>query len=116
MGAARGLERLHKHLSDEQMTSLEIVEAWKSNTGASVRTMNFYHRIVGEVLALVVNVVGPLIVPVGGGLSKSPELVAALDVEVRKRILRSTDRPLVVPAQLTVEPGLVGAALLGGLN
>jgi len=116
VGAARGLERLHKHLSDEQMTSLEIVEAWKSNSGASVRTMNFYQQIVSEVLALVVNVVGPGIVPVGGGLSTSPELVAALDVEVRKRILRPTDRPLLVPAQLTVEPGLVGAAILGGLS
>ena len=33
-----------------------------------------------------------------------------------KTILRSTNRPLVVPAQLTVEPGLVGAAILGGLS
>jgi N-acetylglucosamine kinase len=110
------MERLHKHLSSENRNSLEIVEAWKSGVGASVRTMKVYQQIVSEVLSLVVNVVGPGIVPVGGGLSKSPELIAALDVEVRKRVLRSTDRPLVVPAQLTVEPGLVGAAILGGLN
>lgn len=116
VGAARGMERLHKHLSGENRNSLEIVEAWKSGVGASVRTMKVYQQIVSEVLSLVVNVVGPGIVPVGGGLSKSPELIAALDVEVRKRVLRSTDRPLVVPAQLTVEPGLVGAAILGGLN
>jgi N-acetylglucosamine kinase len=32
---------------------------------------------------------------------------------VRQRILRKTDRPLVVPAQLTVDAGLIGAANLG---
>jgi hypothetical protein len=32
---------------------------------------------------------------------------------VRANLLRSTDRPLLVPAALTVEPGLVGAALAG---
>ena len=39
-----------------------------------------------------------------------------LDREVRARILRRTIAPLVVPAQLDVEPGLVGAAILGGLK
>ena len=116
IGAARGLERLHMHLTGDKRTSLDIVEAWKSNDGASARTMNFYLATVSDVLALVVNVIGPGIVPVGGGLSKSSELIAALDTEVRKRILRTTNRPLVVPAQLAVEPGLVGAAIVGGLS
>lgn len=116
LGGARGLERLHKHLAGETRTSREIVEAWNAGRDAATRTIEAYRQIVGEVLALVVNVVGPGIVPVGGGLSTSPELIAALDGEVRKRILRRTDRPLVVPAHLTVEPGLVGAAILGGLS
>ena len=64
------------------------------------------------VLALVVNVVGAGSVPVGGGLGKSRTLVARLDREVRARILRRTTAPLIVPAQLDVEPGLVGAAIL----
>jgi N-acetylglucosamine kinase len=58
-------------------------------------------------------VVGASIVPVGGGLSQAPALIAALDGAVRARVLRATDRPLVVPAALRVEPGLVGAALAG---
>lgn len=115
VGAARGLERLHKHLSGVTRNSVEIVEAWIAGDTDAVRTMSVYLSVVSDVLALVVNVVGPGIVPLGGGLSKSPQLIAALDTEVRKRILRGTNRPLVVPAQLTVEPGLVGAAILGGL-
>ena len=43
-------------------------------------------------------------------------LVERIDREVRARILRKTEAPLVVPAQLEVEPGLVGAAILGGLK
>ncbi len=116
VGAARGLERLHKQLSGTARNSVEIVEAWTASEATASKTMTVYLSIVSDVLALVVNVIGPGIVPVGGGLSKSPELVAALDAEVRKRILRTTPTPLVVPAQLTVEPGLVGAAILGGLS
>ena len=115
VGAARGLERLHRHLAGEQRNSVEIVAGWEAGHAAATRTVDTYLSLVSDVLSLVVNVIGPGIVPVGGGLSKSPQLIAALDREVRKRILRTTYGPLVVPAQLTVEPGLVGAAILGGL-
>jgi len=56
---------------------------------------------------------GAAIMAVGGGLSNAPALIAALDVQVRARILRKLDRPLIVPAQCAIEPGLVGAAILG---
>jgi N-acetylglucosamine kinase len=42
-----------------------------------------------------------------------PELVALLDRAVRVRLLRQTDQPLLVPGALTVDPGLIGAAMLG---
>ena len=40
-------------------------------------------------LALAINITGATIVPVGGGLSNVPKLLAKLDVAVRARILRS---------------------------
>jgi N-acetylglucosamine kinase len=52
-------------------------------------------------------------VPVGGGLSKAPDLIAVLDRATRGRVLRASDRPLLVPAGLSVEPGMVGASLAG---
>ena len=116
VGAARGLERLHRHLAGQDCNSVEIVQGWEAGEPAASRTVEVYLSIIIDALSLVVNVIGPGIVPVGGGLSKSARLIAALDGEVRKRILRRTDRPLVVPAQLTVEPGFVGAAILGGLS
>jgi N-acetylglucosamine kinase len=50
---------------------------------------------------------------VGGGLSNVEPLLAELDHAVRARILRKFDRPLVVRSECRIEPGLIGAALLG---
>lgn len=115
VGAARGLERLHKHLSGEDRNSVEIVDGWQTGDAAAVRTMDIFFEIVAAPLALVVNVVGAHLVPMGGGLAKSAALVERLDHEVRGRILRKTQSPLVVQGTLGVEPGLIGAAILGGM-
>jgi N-acetylglucosamine kinase len=112
IGGARGLERLHAHVHGEKLSSLDIVAAWAQGDEKAVQTMTLYTELLSAPLALLVNVLGPDIIPVGGGLGNSPELVAALDAAVRPRILRKLDRPLVVPAQLTVDAGLIGAASL----
>lgn len=116
LGGARGLERLHRHLGGSNSNSVEIVSAWEAGDPAASRTIDAFMEIVAAPLALVINVVGAGSVPVGGGLAKSRGLVERLDREVRARILRKGTGPLVVPAALAVEPGLVGAAILGGLK
>lgn len=116
LGGARGLERLHRHFTGVDQNSVEIVAAWEAGESSATRTIDAFMEIVAAPLALVVNVVGAGSVPVGGGLGKSRALVERIDREVRARILRKTAAPLVVPAQLEVEPGLVGAAILGGLK
>lgn len=113
VGGARGLERLHRHLHGLNRPSVDIVESWAKGDADAARTIDLYVELVALPLALVVNIVGPDIVPVGGGLGNSAALVARLDAAVRPRILRKIDRPLVVPAQLTVDAGLLGAAALG---
>jgi N-acetylglucosamine kinase len=116
LGGARGLERLHKHFTGQAKNSVEIVAASEAGEPAASRTVDAFMEIVAAPLALVVNVVGAGIVPVGGGLAQSRALIERLDREVRALILRKTTAPLVVPAALEVEPGLVGAAILGGLT
>lgn len=113
VGAARGIERLHQHLHGVDRSSTEIVAAWEQGDTAAERTVDCFTDLVASPLALVVNVVGASIVPVGGGLSNSPALIARLDTLVRQRILRKTNAPLVVPGQCRVEPGLIGAGILG---
>lgn len=113
VGAARGMERLHKHLHGIDLPSTAIVGAWLASDARAARTIEVQVDLLAGPLALVINVVGASIVPVGGGLGKVPRFVEQLDAAVRQRILRRLSTPLVVPAQLTGEPGLVGAAILG---
>jgi N-acetylglucosamine kinase len=112
IGGARGLERLHKHLHGRDLASTDIIAAWRDGDKQAGRTVEIYVDLLSGPLSLVVNVTGADIVPVGGGLARAPDLIARLDGAVRARILRKTDRPLLVPGTVTPEPGLVGAALL----
>ena len=113
VGGARGIERLHRTLHGTELVSMEIIALWMDGDAAAARTVDLYVELVSQPLALVANIVGPDIIPVGGGLGNSAPLIARLDVAVRERILRKVTRPLLVPAQLTVDAGLIGAANLG---
>lgn len=114
VGSARGIERLHAHLHQGlQADSLKIVADWEAGDPRAARTIAIWLELLAGPLAMIENLLGAGIMTVGGGLSNSAALIAALDVEVRRRILRRFDRPLVVPAQCSIEPGLVGAAILG---
>jgi len=106
VGGARGLERLHHALTGERLEARQIV-------AGRPETMAHWLNIVSGPLAMVVNVVGASVVPVGGGLGNNAALVATLDQAVRARILRKTQAPLVVTAQCGADAGLIGAAEAG---
>ncbi|RJE78917.1 ROK family protein [Paracoccus sp. JM45] len=112
--SARGIERLHRHLhGDRPCDSRDIVAAWERGDVDATTTIDVWLALLAGPLAMVQNVLGAGIIAAGGGLSTSAPLINALDAAVRDRCLRRFDRPLVVPARCTVEPGLIGAALLG---
>ncbi len=113
VGGARGVERLHKTLHGLEFSSEEIIGQWLAGDAKAERTIDVLVDLVASPLALTINITGATIVPVGGGLSNVEPLLARLDAAVRTRILRKFDRPLVVPSECKVEPGLIGAALLG---
>ncbi|PSJ62831.1 ROK family protein [Pseudaminobacter soli (ex Li et al. 2025)] len=113
IGGARGMEKLHKLLCSEALSSTEVIDRWRVGEVKASRTIGIYLELVSVPLALTLNIIGSSIVPVGGGLSNVPELIEALDREVRGRTLRRAANPLVVKAALTTEPGLIGAAALG---
>lgn len=112
IGGARGIERLHRLLHGADLASTDIIAAWQAGDAAAHATVDLYVELVSVPLALTVNIVGPDIIPVGGGLGNVHALVGRLDTAVRARILRRFERPLVVPAHLTVDAGLIGAASL----
>ncbi len=111
IGAARGIERLHRAMHGETAGSRDIIEGWQSGESAAARTVAAYIELVADPLAVVVNVTGASAVPVGGGMAGATDLIAALDAAVRKRVLKSFSAPLVVPAQRREDGGLMGAAI-----
>ena len=111
VGSARGLERLHHHLTGEQIGSVEVIRRWRS--GQSSPSVPLWLELVSGPLAVILNTVGASIVPVAGGLSNDTALIAALDRAVRARILRKTDRSLVVVATTGADSGLIGASVAG---
>ena len=113
VGGARGMERLFKTLTGKAATSFDIVQSWQSGEADASRVIDVYLDLVSTVLALALNITGATIVPVGGGLSNSTELISALDTRVGSKMLYKSPTPLLVPAQLTVNPAFAGAALLG---
>lgn len=110
VGGARGLERLHSFLNQTALTSQEILAAWMNGEPDALATVDAYIELISGPLALVVNVTGASVVPVCGGLSRCVKLVTALDLAVRKQILRSSDNALLVPSLLNDQAGLIGAA------
>lgn len=113
IGGARGIERLHRFLTGQTETSQAIVAAWRAGDMPAAETVAVWADLVSGPLAMVLNVTGASVVPVGGGLSNAPDLIAALDRATRAKVLRASDRPLLIPAELAVEPGLIGASLAG---
>ncbi|OYW97150.1 MAG: N-acetylglucosamine kinase, partial [Rhizobiales bacterium 32-66-8] len=113
VGSARGLERLHRKRTAELLGSEAIIAGWMAGETETGETMALWRELVAGPLAMVVNVVGADVVPVGGGLSKAPGLVSYLDEAVRVRLLRWTTRPLLVTAECGADAGLLGAAMAG---
>lgn len=108
--SARGIEKLHFALHGATITSQSLLEDWQSGDPQAAQTVDVWRAILAPPLAMILNTVGASIVPVGGGLSNVPALIAHLDAAVRGMILRQTRAPLVVPALCRIEPGLIGAA------
>jgi N-acetylglucosamine kinase len=113
LGGARGLERIHAHMHRVKLDSTEITSAWLAGDAAAAQTIALYLDLISRPLALAVNITGAGIVPVGGGLSNVPKLIAEIDLATRAKTLHKHEKPLVVPGLCTVEPGLVGAAIMG---
>lgn len=112
LASARGMERIDTHLNGPPRTAEAIVAAWTAGQAAAGRTVALWCDVLSGPLAMVVNLLGPGVIAVGGGLSNTPALVTALDDAVRARCLSSRARPLIVPARCRIEPGLIGAAAL----
>lgn len=106
LGSARGIERLHAHLTGVALDAPAIV-------AGAPRTVDVWAAMLAGPLAMLMNTLAPGAVPLGGGLGRAPGIAERLDVAVRARMLRDPGPGLIRRAQVPGEPGLHGAAALG---
>ncbi|NDL63330.1 ROK family protein [Enterobacteriales bacterium SAP-6] len=115
LGGARGMERLHRHFHRRDSTSRQIVAGWRRGQPEAALTIAAWLRLVAEPLALLVNILGPSKIVVGGGLASADGLIAALDKRVRAGVLHRYPDLLVIAGKFAHNGGLVGASVLGRL-
>lgn len=115
IGSARGLENIHKAMHGASLGSNDITDLWHAGDPQAVATIDRYLSMVTPHLAMIVNTIGPRIIPMGGGLSNDVRLVSAIDEATRAKTNAKFANPLVVPGVHTKNGGLIGAGMAAKL-
>lgn len=110
--SARGMERLHESLHDIKATSLQITSAWHEGDAQAATTIDLYSTLLSRALSMVVNLLGPDVIPVSGGLSTDLKLLAEIDRKTRAQTLAHYDEALVVRGTFADNGGLHGASIV----
>lgn len=112
VGAARGIENVHRALTGETVDVEALLARWREGDASATTSIEASAEMVARVLSTFINALGPRCVPVGGGLAHAHDLIAHIDARVRTMVLSKYEKPLVVPAQHVKNAGLVGASFL----
>jgi N-acetylglucosamine kinase len=111
-GAGIGMANIFFDYSGRKSDARSILSQWHLEDATATRTVDAFVHLVSNALALVVNIVDPQIMPVGGGLSNDAKLIAYLDTETRRKSLGNLNNELVVPGQFNTNGCLRGASFL----
>ena len=111
--SGRGVERIHRMVTGEALDCPEVLGLWKNGDDGAAQTVALYLDLVARQLALLVGILDPDIMPMGGGVAQEPALVEALDRRVRAQMAGKRASPLLVPGIFVEDGCLRGAAMLG---
>lgn len=107
--SGRGLETTHLELHGERLTAPAI---GRGETDYASRTVDEYIQQLAIALAVVVNIVDPDVIVIGGGLSNISRIYDQLPVLLEKYAFSSEGATAVVPAKYGDSSGRRGAAWL----
>ncbi len=111
IGSARGMERIHRHLHGTRSASTDITAAALAGDADADRTLDIWSAIIARSLSMVVNTLGPDVIPVGGGLASEPSLIARINAALEPLVLARPQTPLLVAGEHVRDGGLIGAAI-----
>ena len=110
--SARGMEKIHKALHGADLTSKEITQAWHGGDACASDTVEVFATLLSRSLSLLVNTLGPDVIPVSGGLSSDEILLDLIDRKTRELVLARYPDPLVVRGRFADNGGLHGAGIV----
>ena len=107
--SGRGLETTHVELHEERMSAPEI---GRGASEQAILTLDQYIQQLAIALAVVVNIVDPDVIVIGGGLSNISRIYERLPSLLQKYAFSSDGKTRVVPAKFGDSSGRRGAAWL----
>ncbi|QFT32375.1 N-acetyl-D-glucosamine kinase [Labrenzia sp. THAF82] len=114
--SARGLERIHQSLHGITASSKEITEAWHQADVKAASTIDAYSTLLSRALSVLVNTLGPDVIPVSGGLSNDTTLLDLIDRKTREIVLAKYDQALVLKGHFAENGGLQGAGIVARMS
>ena len=106
------LNSIDKYLEDGEVTPKAIAMAAGDGDALSIRVLEETGKILGSVLATLVNALNPQAIIIGGGVSNAGDLLfGPVRQIVEERVMRDIN-VRIVPAALGDDCGLLGAAAL----
>ena len=107
-----GFERDHALHSGVRLASQEIVRAAAGGDPHAVRSLERYHDRFARSLAVVINLLDPEVIVLGGGMSNLPELPAAVSLLLPRYVFSDSVATKVVANVHGDSSGVRGAAWL----
>jgi N-acetylglucosamine kinase len=110
-GSARGLEKIHAALHNTSYSSIEVTTAWRAGEPQAAQTIDAFTTILARALSMVINLLGPDVIPVSGGLSADAQLLTEIDRKTRAITLANYRKTLLVRGVFSKTGGLQGAGI-----
>ena len=107
-----GMERDHRVRTGRNLSSPEIVEGAEAGDEEARATLERYHDRLARALAVVINIVDPEVVVLGGGMSNIPGLAEAVGERLPEWVFTDEVAARVVPNVHGDSSGVRGAAWL----
>ncbi len=107
-----GLTRLHARHTGESLAPPEIARRTGAGDDAARATLERYADALARSLAVVVHIIDPDAMVIGGGLSNLPGLAEAAAARIGRHTLAAAPRTRIVRARHGAESGMRGGAWL----
>ncbi len=107
-----GLERDHQRLAGQQLECMQIDAQAQRHVAAAEQTLARYERRLARALALVINILDPQVIVLGGGVSNIERLYTSLPVLLQDYVFSDCVYTEIVKAGYGDSSGVRGAAWL----